>query len=203
MGETEVTQAEYFSVMGDTPSDFLGCGNNCPTEQVSWHDAAVFVNALSFSEGLMPCYSCSTEACEPSIHPYDCSGYRLPTEAKWEAAARCDEDWMYVGGDDIENVGWYYENSDSTNHPAGQKSPNACGLYDMSGNIWEWVHDGYDVYTAASVINPIGPESVTNRVYRGGSYADFVDYTRVSFRSYAASSFRGNRLGFRLARSAH
>ena len=140
MTEHEVTQRDFIQLMGENPSENGDC-LNCPVEQVSWDDAARFANALSQLEGLPTCYACREGGCEPEEAWLDCRGYRLPTEAEWEYAARCGTDTIYAGGDDAFTLAWTRRNSLDSTQPVRELTPNACGLYDLSGNVWEWVHD--------------------------------------------------------------
>lgn len=124
MGKHEVTQGQWKRIMGNNPSSFSGCGDNCPVEHVSWNDAQNFIRRLNSQSG---------------------KGYRLPTEAEWEYAARSGgKSEKFAGGADVNTVAWYDGNSSSKAHPAGQKLPNGLGLHDMSGNVWEWCNDWYD-----------------------------------------------------------
>ncbi|MDO5774673.1 MAG: formylglycine-generating enzyme family protein [Spirochaetales bacterium] len=147
---TEVTQELYESVMGENPSNFKG-EKNLPVEQVSWYDAIVFCNELSKKCGLTPVYAVDGET-EAKEWRYDsenkiigtinqnenANGYRLPTVEEWRYAAKGGQDFKYSGSDNIDEVGWYSENSEDKTHPVAQKDPNGYGLYDMSGNVWEW-----------------------------------------------------------------
>ena len=178
MDKTEVTQAEYRKVMGKNPSHFSGC-DDCPVENVSWHDANEYAKKV---------------------------GKRLPTEAEWEYAARGgnkSKGYRYSGSNGIDAVGWYYDNSGGKTHPVAQKQPNELGLYDMSGNVWEWCSDWYsDSYYRSSPKNdPQGPNSGSRRVLRGGCFGCSVNVCRVAYRS---RSYPGNRevsCGFRLVLS--
>jgi formylglycine-generating enzyme required for sulfatase activity len=198
-----VTQAQWEEVMGDNPSAFHGCGSSCPVEQVNWHMAANFANAVSTAEGLDACYDCSGSGtlvrCDVATNPYQCEGYRLPTEAEWEAAARCAKDTLYAGSDNAEAVAWTSDNSGSTSHSVGAKSPNACGLYDMSGNVWEWTQDWYHSYEDDST-DPVGAQSDDSRVLRGGSWNDGPAVARVAYR-FRFISHRRSYLGLRLVRT--
>jgi formylglycine-generating enzyme len=205
MGETEVTQGEYESVMGTNPSSFSTCVE-CPVEQVSWHDVAEYANALSVADGLTECFSCLDGECSTPDSPYTCDGYRLPTEAEWEYAARAGTDYIYAGSNTLEDVGWYYWNSSSQTHPVAQKAPNDWGLYDMSGNVYEWVWEWYDssYYSSSPSSDPEGPTSGSKRVIRGGGWPALDDsYIRVSIRARTHPEWRSWQGGFRLSRTAN
>jgi formylglycine-generating enzyme required for sulfatase activity len=192
MKATEVTQGEWQSVMGSNPSYFTDCGANCPVEQVSWEDAVGYANALSRREGLPECYAGSTFA------GLACKGYRLPTEAEWEYAARAGTTGSRYGN--LDSVAWYDENSGSGTHPVGQKQPNAWGLYDMLGNVREWTGDWYAAY-AGSASDPLGAGAGSLRVLRGGSCLYDARFARAAYRSSDAPAYRSGDLGFRLVRT--
>jgi formylglycine-generating enzyme required for sulfatase activity len=184
LGKYEVTQGQWTAVMGSNPSEFKGRSN--PVEQVSWDDVQVFIQRLNRQEG----------------H----NRYRLPTEAEWEYAARAGTSSAYSFGDGADSLGryaWYGNNSGVETHPVGQKQPNAWGLYDMHGNVWEWVQDWYGerYYSNASGTDPKGPSSGSIRVLRGGSWFDDAEYCRSAFRGSFTPDDRGNDIGFRLALS--
>lgn len=207
LSKFEVTQAQYESVMGTNPSTARTCGRDCPVETLSWHQAAAFTNALSELEGVEPCYSCTgtgtTIECSPPESVYGCSGYRLATEAEWESAARCGDDTRYAGSNEIGSVGWYLDNSRSTLQLVGGKLPNTCGLYDMSGNVWEYVNDWYvsNEYVGGAETDPNGPESGSERGMRGGSAWNGINDVRISHRSRLDPSYPGMANGIRVART--
>ena len=190
---TEVTQGEWQAVMDLNLSRFQNCGMNCPVERVSWEDAVGYANALSRREGLPECYAGST------FSGLSCKGYRLPTEAEWEYAARAGTTGSRYGN--LDSVAWYDTNSVSATHPVGQKQPNAWGLYDMLGNVWEWTGDWYAAY-AGSASDPLGAAAGSGRVLRGGSWFDSARHVRVAFRMQVAPYDNNNFLGFRLVRTA-
>ena len=178
LGKHEVTQAEWEAVMGSNPSRFDECGGDCPVERVSWDDVQEFIGRLNALEG---------EA-----------RYRLPTEAEWEYAARAGTSGDRYGGD-LDAIAWYDGNSGGGTHPVGQKAPNAWGLHDMLGNVWEWVQDWYGPYPGGSVTDPQGPASGSARVGRGGGWVFDARSCRASDRIILTPGFRYY-LGFRLLR---
>jgi len=199
MGETEVTQGQWKAVMASNPSSFSGCGEDCPVESVSWFEAVKFANALSNRAGYEACYGISGESV--TFKGLGCRGYRLPTESEWEYAARSGAETLYAGGDDLDPVGWYDGNSGGRTHRVGQKRANAWGLYDMSGNVWEWVWDRYEKYPRGMVSDPTGPSSGSYRVKRGGDWYYYSQYCRSAYRGNYGPSSRDSNVGFRLARS--
>ena len=195
LGTTEVTQALYEGVMGVNPSHFEGARN--PVENVSWYDAVAFCNRLSDQEGLEPAYRISGETV---TWDRSAEGYRLPTEAEWEYAARAGGEHVYSGSDDIDTVGWYHDNSGHRTHAVGEKQANDWGLYDMTGNVWEWGWDCFAPYPRARVTDPVGPAG-SNRVRRGGSWFRHPRRARVAYRHSGDPESRNLLVGFRLARS--
>jgi formylglycine-generating enzyme required for sulfatase activity len=178
LGKYEVTQAQWAAVMGSNPSQFTACGGGCPVEQVSWDDVQTFIGTLNARR--------------------DGYTYRLPTEAEWEYAARAGTTGDYAGN--LDELGWYDKNAGGTTHPVGQKRPNAWGLYDMHGNVWEWVSDWSASYPAGSVTDPTGASSGAYRVFRGGSWGGTAGYCRSADRGRVRPGDRGGNLGFRLLR---
>ena len=201
MGDAPVTQKLYQRVMGANPSHFKG--DSLPVEQVSWDMAVEFCNCLSALEGLRRCYAPNVAGilqCD-----FSANGYRLPTEAEWEYAARANHGYRYAGGNNMEEVGWYNENSDDKAHIVKQKKKNGFGLYDMSGNIWEWCWDFYGEYPASTVaqpaLNPSGAAAGVYRVNRGGGWLSDPEYARVSMRGRLAPGYIYFGSGFRIVRS--
>ena len=182
IGKYEVTQAQWKAIMGTNPSNWKG--DNLPVECVSWDDIQEFITKLNAQTG---------------------KKYRLPTEAEWEYAARGgnqSKGYKYSGSNSISNIAWYDANSNKMTHIVGQKSPNELGIYDMSGNVWEWCQDWLGNYSSSFQTNPIGPSSGSYRVLRGGSWSYVARTCRVSIRGYSKPADRYNRHGFRLALSA-
>lgn len=202
LSETEVTQAQYQAVMGNNPSQLKekpDTGQH-PVEQVSWFDAVKYCNRVSELEGLKPCYTIQGEQVEwPDAA---CPGYRLPTEAEWEYAARADQPYQYAGSDALDRVAWHSGNANNTTHPVAQKAPNAWFLYDMSGNVSEWVWDRYsDSYLGAETQNPSGPGVGGYSPLRGGEFNLGSIAARVTNRSRVVSRDIVGGAGIRLARS--
>lgn len=180
IGRYEVTQELWQAVMGSNPSRFQGDPKQ-PVERVSWNECQTFINKLNALTG---------------------EQFRLPTEAEWEYAARGGQKsrgYLYSGSNNISDVAWYWENSNKTTHPVGQKQPNELGLYDMSGNVYEWCQDWYGSYSSSAQTNPTGPSSPSYRVRRGGGWYFSARCCRASSR-YDAPDRSSNDLGLRLAR---
>ena len=219
IGKYEVTQEEWESLMGGNPSFFRDCGNNCPVDSVSWYEAIVFCNRLSEKENLRPCYYSDKEYTIvfgksgqswnlPNVGEVywqkDAEGYRLPTEAEWEFAARGgikSKGFLYSGGNEISEVAWWRDNSSNQTHPVGSKDPNELGLYDMSGNVDEWCWDWYiGDYNCARTCQPTGPNNGSTRVIRGGLWFSREHGCRISDRGWDQPDVHSNRFGFRLAK---
>lgn len=181
IGETEVTQELWQAVMGSNPSRFKG--NMLPVEQVSWNDCQTFITKLNELTG---------------------QNFRLPTEAEWEFAAKGgtqSKGYTYSGSNTIGDVAWYGSNSSKT-HVVATKAPNELGIYDMSGNVWEWCQDWYGSYSSSSQTNPSGPSTGSYRVDRGGSWCYRATICRTAFRDGSSPTFGINSLGLRLAHSS-
>lgn len=195
MQETEVTQEQYLAAMGTNPSYFTGDLTR-PVEQVDWYEAAKYCNVLSLLSGFTTVYDTSTWTADTSK-----SGYRLPSEAQWEYACRGGTTTTYWWGVDTNGMGaraWSVYNSGTT-HPVATKTANSYGLYDMTGNVWEWNNDWYGRYVAGAVTNPTGAAGGSLRVVRGGRWNLDETYLRSAFRSFTYPDFRFNSVGFRVA----
>ncbi len=197
MMESEVTQALYERVMGENPSRFQGA--NRPVEEVNWYDAVKFCNKLSQMEELDQCYTIN--GTDVSWSNKSCNGWRLPTEAEWEYAARGGQSYKYAGSNRVGRVAWYWINSGSETHDVCGKNRNGYGLCDMSGNVYEWVWDWYGDYSSQVGTDLVGPSSGQRRVYRGGSWSDGAWSARVSNRNISRPDFERGNLGFRPGRT--
>jgi parallel beta-helix repeat protein len=200
LGKYVVTQAEYQAVIGTNPSEFKG--DNLPVENVSWYDAVNYCNALSRKEGLTPAYTVSGANVTWNR---SANGYRLPTEAEWEYAAKggaLSKGYTYSGSNTVGDAGWHSGNSGSRTHEAGTKAANELGLYDMSGNVWEWCWDWYDAYGTSAQVNPAGAVSGVRRVARGGAWNYIGEELRSANRDYSSfpSSTKVSYWGFRVVR---
>jgi formylglycine-generating enzyme required for sulfatase activity len=175
MQKTEVTQAEWVAVMGSNPSEFRECGSTCPVENVSFENVETFIARLNERS--------------PDKH------YRLPTEAEWEYSARSGAE------EELFPDAWTRETSGGTTHPVGRRYPNEWGLYDMEGNVSEWVNDWNEPYAAGPVTDPRGPASGERRSYRGGSWNTPAEFSRAVWRYSGVPTDHGAGRGFRLART--
>ena len=190
MGETEVTQALWYAVMGQKPTtsygsqweSSYGLGDNYPAYNVSWNDCQTFITKLNALTGVT---------------------FRLPTEAEWEFAAKGgnkSQGYTYAGSNTLGDVAWYSGNSSTKTHEVKGKAPNELGLYDMSGNVWEWCQDWYGTYSSSAQTDPTGAASGSYRLLRGGSWIYDATYCRVAIRFNITPTYRGDyNIGFRLA----
>jgi len=204
MGETAVTQGEWSRLMGNNPSRFQKCGETCPVEQVSWLDAVAFANRLSDEEGFNECYR--IHGSKVSFVGLECNGFRLPTEAEWEYAARAETTTLFWTGSNLTkkqaNFRDYGKNQETTTVSVRTFPANPLGLYEVHGNVWEWVWDWYGEYTNGLATDPTGPEGGSYRVRRGGSYCHDETDCRSAYRDYGGPGRRYRFVGFRLVRTA-
>jgi len=227
---TEVSQADFNKMMGYLPTGMPSCTGtgDCPVSNVNWHQAAAYCNALSASESIGSCYVCTAVGSNVNCGPlpsqltpkeiYTCPGYRLPTEAEWEYAYRAKTTTDFYNGNyssdpkecsnctttdaTVNAIGWYCANYGGVGpQPVGMKQPNAWGIHDMAGNLYEWCHDWYDAYPGGPATNPAGPASKIEKVARGGAYNSAATALRAVFRSYWQPTFADTFVGFRCVRS--
>jgi formylglycine-generating enzyme required for sulfatase activity len=192
MGITEVTQGQWKKIMGNNPSHFKKCGDDCPVEQISWRTCQEFIILLNKKEKTRK--------------------YRLPTEAEWEYACRAGSTLAFANGDitrtgcgqdpNLNKIGWYCGNSGEKIQPVAKKIPNTWGFYDMHGNVWEWCQDWYGQYKTWQVVDPKGPSSGDSRVFRGGGWGLNARTCRSAFRDKYNPTLKCRHLGFRLVREA-
>ncbi len=223
IGVREVTRGEFWNMLRYLPERAEACAD-CPVHDLSWHEAALFTNALSYEADLEPCYACSdfgtTSDCVPVSGPYDCEGFRLPTEAEWERAARagtlsalssgaeliegdtsnCGGAVMLDDGSLLGDIAVYCGNDLGEASVVGTREPNPWGLRDMHGNVWEWCHDWHGEYEG-DARDPAGPDEGKERVRRGGSWSSYPQSLRSAERGSIAPSVTSDTLGFRVARS--
>jgi formylglycine-generating enzyme required for sulfatase activity len=216
----ELTQAGYQSVMGTNPASGNGLGENYPVYYVCWFNAIEYCNRRSMQDALTPCYSYSTYGTNPDNWPggwyssstnhtnvncnWTANGYRLPTEMEWMFAAKGGNQshgYTYSGSNDINAVAWYSGNAGSTTHTVGSKTANELGIYDMSGNVWEWTWDIYASYPTGDQTNPTGAASGSDRMRRGGGWSNSADLCNVYVRHNGGATDSGDNIGFRICRS--
>ena len=210
----EVTQAEYSAMMGQNPSQYYG--DNKPVETVTWYDAVEYCNRRSKKEGLTPCYKIDKSKEDPNNHnEYDqqrwlvtwdrsANGYRLPTDSEWEWAAKGGEKskkYTYSGSNKLADVAWFYENSENTTNDVKTKRPNELGIYDMSGNVWEWCWDWYEDNPKKSGKDYAGASSGEYRVTRGGCWSVVPTECKVTNRNNDMPDEADDLLGFRVVRN--
>ena len=191
MQRTEVTQKQWKTIMGNNPSHFLNCGEDCPVERVSWYDAQEFIKKLN--------------------HREKTKKYRLPTEPEWEYACRAGSNTAFTNGSITKETcgynpylnaaGWYFRNSEKGTHTVAQKQANAWGLYDMHGNVWEWCQDWQRKYPFHPETDPAGPTTGLARIRRGGSWSHYPLFCRSAYRSWSDPDKKTPHVGFRLFRS--
>ena len=199
IGETPVTQGLWSAVMGANPSRFRSAlSGSMPVERVSWWDSVGFANEASRMMGLRPVYAGSGDDVR---WDQAAPGFRLPTEAEWEYAGRAGCDFEFAGSDRAADVAWIRENSSLRSHSVGLKRPNAWGLRDMSGNVYEWCWDRYGDYPRSDSVDPVGPSSGPDRVFRGGSWISDPRNARVAYRVRVNPGYRDYDLGLRLVRT--
>lgn len=193
-----ITQGIYSTIMGFNPS--ARCDLQRPVEMISWFDALEFCNTLSKLEGLDPVYHLQNEG--SPICKWNLNGYRLPTEAEWEVAARASDNTMFSGSDASKMVAWTLENAHNKTQPVRRRRPNGWGIYDMSGNVWEWCWDCYDskYYQDSPKDDPKGPRTAETNVLRGGAATLPADRARVSNRYHLPPDTRDATVGFRVVR---
>lgn len=213
LAEMPVTQAQWAAEMGSSPSYHPEC-DDCPVEMVSWFEAVDYCNALSARDGLTPAYAVDGESVRWN---QAVDGYRLPTEAEWEYACRAGTASAFYNGEitilsnygicdeldeNLDEIGWYCVNTGKTHtQNVGQKLPNPWGIYDMSGNVFEWCWDWKEAYPPGPAVDPTGPDSGVKRVKRGGSWNNHGYQCRSAFRAHTAPEDPKFTLGFRLART--
>jgi formylglycine-generating enzyme required for sulfatase activity len=221
---TEATQGQFVGALGFNPvkkAQYLDCGQNCPVENTTWYEAVAYCNALSREKNLAQCYTCTwqgtTVSCEER-QPYqgqgiyNCPGYRLPTEAEWEYACRAGTTTSLYKGEIVKcesfdqvahAIAWFDANSGKRLQLTKTKEPNDWGIYDMSGSVWEWIHDYYqEDLGSAAVTNPVSPENPLGRMMRGGTIKTAARHVRSSSRyNYTVPDNRITLQGFRCVRT--
>lgn len=221
MSQYEITRTQFSAIMGSDPSDTAcSTGTSDPVQQANWYHAIAFCNKLSLLENLSPVYSVSgitdwaalayasiptssNTTWDAATADWSANGYRLPTEAEWQFAARggnSSNGYTYAGSNTVGDVAWYSVNSSSKTHPAGTKTANELGLYDMSGNVWEWCWDRYGPYSATAQTDYRGAASGTSRIARGGSWHYDATYCAVAYRGSNYPYNQYVHVGFRVVR---
>lgn len=194
---TEVTQSLHEALVGTNPARLAGCPD-CPVENVSWRDAARAANALSGWEGLPPAFLIAPEGITFVGGP----GWRLPTEVEWEHAARSGTDLPFAGDASRDRVAWHEGNAPGRTARVATLQPTPWGLYDLSGNVWEWTLTAPRPYPEGPEVDPRGPHEGTERVLRGGGWADMPEGLRVAYRGWVDQGHTAAIVGYRLARDA-
>lgn len=221
IGKYEVKQSEWLDIMGSNPSNFTGDLNR-PVERINWYSALVYCNKRSIAEGLVPVYSINSSTnpdnwgavpmssanptWDAAVCDWTVNGYRMPTEAEWEYAARGAQntpDYLYSGNNDISIVAWFGGNAGGRTQPVGTKLENGLGIFDMSGNVNEWCWDWFntDYYTYSPVNNPAGPSFGSLRVLRGGCWNYPSENCRLAYRNSIVPNYYSMYYGLRLVRS--
>ena len=219
LGKYEVTQDLWTKVTGQAPFTFPTCGKTCPVESISWCDAIVFANMLSVQQKLNPVYSikdqkapfgnkllgmpekqCSGFSAQVQAD-HSKNGYRLPTEAEWVHAAKAQGNTRYAGSDNPDLVSWYRKTSNHRPHPVGKKQPNQWGLYDMTGNVWEWCWNNHAQHPKADQVDPMGPKTGHSRLLKGGAWDFNAPGGRLDNRNRRGPYYKSYAVGLRLARS--
>lgn len=199
MSAYEVTQKDWQKVMGFNPSAHPG--NYFPVENVTWGQAMEYCNRLSQLEGLNPVYSFNFSDCR-IICDWRSNGYRLPTEAEWEYAAiggTKNKDYLLSGSNNIKLIAWYADNAFGATHEGGTRLPNQLGIYDMTGNVWEWTWDPIYYYSGQSEYNPRDEDQHFTGIFRGGSFSNTAEESLNTFRGFGWD--KKSNIGFRLVRS--
>ena len=221
IGRYEVTQSQWRAIMGSIPSTGYGLGGNYPVYQVSWYAILKYCNLRSMAEGLTPAYTidgstnpdkwgsipASSDATWDAVTcDWEADGYRLPTEAEWEFAARggkMSKGYLYSGSNDPDSAVWHKGNSGGKSQIVGNKAANELDIHDMSGNVWEWCWDWYTAYSDAAQVDPRGPATGTERLLRGGSWYGDVSLCRISLRDDGFPYKGHHNHGLRLCRAAN